>query len=148
MPFVTNLSMTDVIHGRFPDWVNSNTILIQIQDVDYSPTARFANVKRRSKFSSVYQFRFDDTTYEIGPDADGNAITDDQAQSIANILKNAYDKGKNVVVHCHAGVCQSGAVTEVAVMYGFTDVNKNTRIPNTLVKEKVCKHLDLKYSLE
>jgi L-serine deaminase len=50
----------------------------------------------------------------------------------------------NVVVHCHAGICRSGAVTEVATMMGFT-ATERLRIPNMLVKHKMMKVLGLTY---
>lgn len=144
MPFVTNISMADAINGRFPEWANDNTILIQIQDVD---TERFANVKSRSRFVNTYQFRFDDI--EDIPSVDfTNGITDDQAEELGEILKASLKQGLNVVAHCHAGLCRSGAVTEIAVMLGFDDVDNNARIPNITVKQKLRKSTGLAYSWE
>lgn len=139
MPFITNVSMSKVVSGSLPQWTNSDTVLIQIQDVD---TEKFANVRRRSRFVSVYGFRFDDT------DVGDNVINDSQAHAIGTILKDAFGKGLNVIVHCHAGLCRSGAVTEVGVMYGFEDIHKNPRIPNTTVKTKLRKVLGLVNSWE
>lgn len=139
MPFVTNVSIADVVKGRFPLWCDSNTILIQIQDVDNSPTAKFVNVKKRSRFIKVYQFRFDD----VESNSSANQCTDIQAKQLANIIKSAKENGHNIVVHCHAGLCRSGAITECAVQYGFSDVNNNQRIPNLLVKKKVLTELGL-----
>ena len=130
--FITNVPMAAVTHGKYPKWVgDKNTILIQIQDPDYSPMAKFANAKKRSRFVRVYQYRFEDDVR--GP----NVITDDDANSIVGALNFAKQHGYNVLVHCHAGLCRSGAVTEVGVMLGFEDVNGNPRIPNTLVKQKL-----------
>ena len=50
----------------------------------------------------------------------------------------------NVVVHCHAGVCRSGAVAEVGVMLGFDD-SESFRSPNLLVKHKMMKVLGWTY---
>ena len=53
----------------------------------------------------------------------------------------------NVVVHCHAGVCRSGAVAEVGVMMGFADCER-FRIPNLLVKHKMMRVLGWTYDSE
>lgn len=42
----------------------------------------------------------------------------------------------NVIVHCHMGICRSGAVAAVGVMMGFNDVGSH-RIPNLLVKHRM-----------
>lgn len=42
------------------------------------------------------------------------------------------------MVHCTAGICRSGAVTEVAEMLGFKYIG-NHRQPNILVKKKLIK---------
>jgi len=48
----------------------------------------------------------------------------------------------NVIVHCIAGLCRSGAVTEVGLMMGF-EGGKNPRMPNTYVKRELMKKLGL-----
>ena len=50
----------------------------------------------------------------------------------------------HVVVHCHAGVCRSGAVVEVGVMMGFDDTEV-FRSPNLLVKHKMMRALGWTY---
>jgi hypothetical protein len=50
----------------------------------------------------------------------------------------------NVVVHCHAGVCRSGAVCEIGVMLGFVDTEV-FRAPNLLVKHRMMKALGWDY---
>jgi hypothetical protein len=50
----------------------------------------------------------------------------------------------NVVVHCHAGICRSGAVVEVASIMGFTPTDKY-RQPNLRVKHKMMQVLGLTY---
>jgi hypothetical protein len=50
----------------------------------------------------------------------------------------------NVVVHCFAGICRSGAVCEVGVMMGFNDTER-FRSPNLLVKHRMMKHLGWTY---
>jgi hypothetical protein len=51
----------------------------------------------------------------------------------------------DVVVHCHAGVCRSGAVCEVGVMMGFQDTYV-FRAPNLLVKHGMMRTLGMLYS--
>ena len=53
----------------------------------------------------------------------------------------------NVIVHCHAGVCRSGAVCEVGVILGFEDTDA-FRSPNLLVKHRMMKHLGLTYDAD
>jgi hypothetical protein len=50
----------------------------------------------------------------------------------------------NVIVHCHAGVCRSGAVCEVGVMLGFNDTEV-FRSPNLLVKHRMMRKLGWTY---
>ena len=50
----------------------------------------------------------------------------------------------DVVVHCHAGICRSGAVAEIGVMLGFDDAEA-FRSPNLLVKHKMMKVLGWTY---
>lgn len=143
--WIQNVSMKDIIQGLHD--LDDNTILIQIQDIG---TWSFAQPKFKDKFIKVYQFKFDDLD-ETGLTNNGdgimvdmrdNRITDEQAKDIADILLTAKQNGSNIVVHCHAGICRSGAVTECGVIYGFED-SKSHRIPNTLVKKKILKHLGL-----
>ena len=68
------------------------------------------------------------------------AITDFQAQELAEVLRNAYSKGYNVVCHCYAGLCRSGAVVEAGVFIGFNPPDK-VRLPNDLVLKKLYKAL-------
>jgi len=75
------------------------------------------------------------------------AITDAQAAELVRLLQHAWENRMNVVVHCHAGVCRSGAVAEVGVMMGFADCER-FRIPNLLVKHKMMKLLGWTYDSE
>ena len=53
----------------------------------------------------------------------------------------------NVVVHCHAGVCRSGAVAEVGIAMGFQDTGV-FRAPNLMVKHKLLNALGMTYAPE
>lgn len=121
MPFIENISLADVRDGYHYD-AGPTGVLIQIVDPDMDfPTPKFA-------FSEVHRFRFLDLE-EAGP----LAIQADQAEAIVRVLEAALARGSNVIVHCHAGVCRSGAVTEVGCMMGFEDTGRY-RAPNLLVK--------------
>jgi protein tyrosine phosphatase len=71
-------------------------------------------------------------------------ITRKDAADIVNILAKAYSNNQNVLVHCNAGLCRSGAVTEIGTVMGFTDLKK-PRIPNSMVKYFLLLELGLTY---
>jgi rhodanese-related sulfurtransferase len=68
----------------------------------------------------------------------------EQANELVRLLQHALDNRMNVVVHCTAGVCRSGAVAEVGVMMGFDDCER-FRSPNLLVKHRMMKALGWTY---
>lgn len=129
-----------------------NSVLIQIADPlegGWSLAEQQASFPvPKFPFPKSYQFRFLDMTDDNLERMDSESqehfksglITDEQASDIADILMRAYEKQSNVVVHCSAGICRSGAVCEVGVMMGFEDI-KNNRIPNLLVKRKLIEQL-------
>lgn len=128
--FIENISREDVITGQHSN-AGENSLLIQIVDFfDTFPAPKYG-------FKEVLQLKFDDV--EDGP----TACTDDQAAQIALALQQAKEKNMNVIVHCFAGLCRSGAVAEVGVMLGFNPPDR-VRWPNTLVKGKVLKALGVK----
>jgi Tat protein secretion system quality control protein TatD with DNase activity len=67
-----------------------------------------------------------------------------QADELVRLLRHALDNQMNVVVHCFAGICRSGAVCEVGVMMGFQDTGR-FRSPNLLVKHQMMKALGWTY---
>lgn len=134
MPFIQNVSMAAVQRGYYR-FQENNTVLIQIQSVD-SP--KF--VVAPNKFLNIHQFNFDDVS-----ENDQHCITENQSQRIGVILRTALASCQNVVVHCHAGICRSGAVSEVGEMIGFDRVGVITTNPNITVKSKLMKELGLGY---
>ena len=116
-----------------------NAMLIRIQD----PATEFGNIKHAQMFKEVHEFEFLDAEDEDGFE-DETKISDDQATELVRLLQHALDNSMNVVVHCHAGICRSGAVVEVATMIGFTPSDK-FRQPNIRVKTKMMKVLGLTY---
>lgn len=128
--FIENVSRSYIITGHHAD-AGENSMLIQIVDFfDTFPTPKY-------NFKEVLQFKFDDVL--DGP----TACTDLQAQEIANALQRAKEQHMNVIVHCFAGLCRSGAVTEVGIMLGFNPPDC-IRIPNSTVKNKMLKALGMK----
>ena len=134
--WIENVSMSDVHLGHHSH-MGDNAMLIRIQD----PATEFKPTKY--KFKEVHCFEFLDAEDEDGfPDE--CKISDEQAQQLVKLLQHALDNSMNVLVHCHAGICRSGAVTEVATMMGFTATDRY-RQPNLRVKHKMMKVLGWTY---
>lgn len=132
-PWIENVAAVDVSQGFHHD-CGSNSMLIQIRDphTTWWPTPRY-------NFQEVHQFEFLDAEWDDGfPEED--KIQADQAKAIVALLQHALDNHMNVVVHCMAGICRSGAVAEVGVMLGFRDAGR-MRIPNLRVKKMLMQEL-------
>ena len=137
--FIENISWDDCKHGWHYD-CGDNAMLIQIAD----PATFFPTPKH--KFKEIHQFEFLDA--EDGDDFPEEAmISDDQAFDLVALLAHALENRMNVVVHCHAGICRSGAVVEVATMMGFTPSDRY-RQPNLRVKHKMMKVLGWTYDAD
>lgn len=144
-PWIQNVSLGDIIKGHHID-AGINSMLIRILD----PDMEFPETK--CQFREVHKFKFldieEDGMTNLGDgqmvDMSWGAITDEQAQELVRLLQHALEQRMNVVVHCHAGVCRSGAVAEVGVMMGFRD-SEAFRSPNLLVKHKMMKVLGWTY---
>ena len=128
--WIENVSMSDIHLGHHSD-LGENCMLIRIQD----PATEFKPTKYQ--FKEVYCFEFLDAEDEDGFDEDFK-ISDSQANEIACLLSHALENNMNVIVHCHAGICRSGAVVEVGTMMGFTPTDR-FRQPNLRVKRKMMK---------
>ena len=140
MPLIENVSMEDVRKGTHTD-MGENAMLIQITDPAYYPPIP------KQDFRIITQFEFldaeDEDIEKYGYD-EGFLISDEQAEELIEFLDWALEKDMNVIVHCHAGVCRSGAVVEVASMMGFTPTDR-FRQPNLRVKNKLMKVLGWTY---
>ena len=136
--FIENVSKQDVNLGWHMD-AGVNAMLIRIQD----PATEFGNIKHAHMFKEVHEFEFLDAEDADGFDEDFK-ISDAQAEELVRLLQRALDNAMNVVVHCHAGICRSGAVVEVATMMGFTPTDR-FRQPNLRVKHKMMKALGWTY---
>ena len=140
MPLIENVSMEDVRKGTHTD-MGENAMLIQITDPAYYPPIP------KQDFRIITQFEFldaeDEDIEKYGYD-EGFLISDEQAEELIEFLDWALEKDMNVIVHCHAGICRSGAVVEVASMMGFTPTDR-FRAPNLRVKNKLMKVLGWTY---
>jgi predicted protein tyrosine phosphatase len=136
MPWIENVALADIPKGRHHN-AGENSMLIQILD----PAMEFPQPMH--KFKETHQFEFLDLE-QNDPWGEEFKVTDAQAAELVRLLQHALEKRMNVVVHCHAGVCRSGAVCEVGVMMGFQDAEA-FRSPNLMVKHKMMKVLGLHY---
>lgn len=138
MPFIENAAAADMAVGYHKD-PGPNAVLIQIMDPCSSwwPTPKH-------EFKEIYKFEFLDIEKNDFSIDEGFRISDVQAFELVQILRRALDNGSNVIVHCHTGICRSGAVVEVGKMMGFEDTNR-FRNPNLLVKHKMMSELGWMY---
>jgi predicted protein tyrosine phosphatase len=137
MPWIENVAAADIPTGFHHD-VGPNSMLISITDpAGWRPEAK-------QQFKERHNFEFLDAE-DDDREPEEAKITDAQAEQIVALLQRALDNRMNVVVHCMAGICRSGAVVEVGVMMGFNDCEKY-RQPNLRVKHKLMKQLGWTYN--
>ena len=137
--WIENVSWDDVKNGWHSD-MGVNAMLIQIAD----PATFFPQPKHT--FKEVHQFEFldaDDT--DMFPEE--CLISQQQADELVCLLQYALNHSMNVLVHCHAGICRSGAVVEVGTMMGFT-ATERFRMPNLRVKHLMMKTLGMTYDVD
>jgi hypothetical protein len=136
-PWIQNVALSDVRRGFHID-AGPNSMLIQICDPpgDF-PTPAY-------KFKEVHQFQFLDVEEKDEVLDEAMRCSQEQANELVRLLQYAFENRMNVVVHCHAGVCRSGAVCEIGVMLGFRDTEA-FRSPNLLVKHRMMKALGWTY---
>ena len=137
MPWIQNISLSDVRKGHHIR-VDENSMLIQIVDPDMEFPKPLYN------FKEVHQFKFLDIEEKDFALDESMRCSHEQAAELVRLLEHALANRMDVVVHCHAGVCRSGAVCEVGVMMGFDDTEA-FRSPNLLVKHKMMKKLGWTY---
>jgi predicted protein tyrosine phosphatase len=136
-PWIQNVSLADVQKGHHID-AGWNSMLIQIVDPDLEfPTPVY-------QFKETHQFKFLDLEEDDFAMSEDLKVSDEQAKRLVELLRHAMDNHMNVVVHCVAGVCRSGAVCEVGVMMGFRDTEV-FRSPNLMVKHKMMRELGWYY---
>ena len=135
--WIQNVSMFNILEGFHID-PGENSMLIQIVDPDVEfPIPKY-------KFREVHQFKFLDVERNDFVIEESMRCSQDQATQLVSLLKHAIDNHMTVLVHCHAGVCRSGAVCEVGIMMGLRDT-ETFRSPNLLVKHLMMKALGWTY---
>ena len=137
MPWIENVGLSDIPKGRHHA-AGENSMLIQIVD----PAMEFPVPIH--KFKETYQFEFLDVEEKDKVFEEEMRCSHEQAAELVRLLQHALEKRMNVVVHCVAGVCRSGAVCEVGVMMGFEDTEV-FRSPNLCVKHRMMKYLGWTY---
>ncbi len=137
MPWIQNVALSDIKKG-FHINPGENAMLIQIVDPAYGfPESKYT-------FKEVHQFEFLDIEENDFALDESMRCSYEQAAELVRLLQHALDNRMNVIVHCMAGVCRSGAVCEVGVMLGFDDTEA-FRSPNLLVKHRMMKSLGWTY---
>ena len=137
-PWIQNVAATDIPSG-FHVAVGPNSMLIQIMDNDTTwwPTPKH-------EFKEIHKFTFLDIEQNDQCIDPAMKISDEQADQLVALSQHALANKMDVIVHCMAGICRSGAVCEVGVMMGFDDTER-FRSPNLLVKHKMMKVLGWTY---
>ena len=149
-PFIQNVSRRCIELGNHligeDNWYSDitkvrylrDTVLISISDpAQQPPEAHYA-------FKEYLFLDFLDLEEDQMPEAESLKISYEDAEKIIKFLQDALDNAYNVVVHCTAGVCRSGAVAEVGTMMGFRETGAY-RQPNLMVKRYLMKVLGWDY---
>lgn len=149
-PFIQNVSRRCIELGNHligeGNWYSDitkvgylrDTVLISISDPGQQPPEAYYTFKE-------YLFlNFLDLEENQMPEAEVFKITYKDAERIIEFLQDALDNGYNVIVHCTAGVCRSGAVAEIGTVMGFKDTG-TYRQPNLMVKRYLMKVLGWTY---
>ena len=138
MPWIENVSIVDAakaIHHR----CEPNAMMIRIHNPGFVPLTLI----RPEQFREIHSFEFldiEDTEDDMGE----FAPQPEHAKELVRLLRHAFKNRMNVVAHCHAGLCRSGAVAEIGIMMGFDQVHTR-RIPNRLLKALMIKELGWSY---
>jgi len=140
MPWIENVAADD-IPKKFHHEPGENSMLISITDpASWRPVPVH-------KFKEQHNFEFLDVEQDDHVDDEAMKCSQEQADELVKLLQHALEHRMNVVVHCFAGICRSGAVCEVGVMMGFDDVGR-WRSPNLLVKHRMMRALHWTYDAD
>lgn len=140
MPWIENVAAAD-IPTRFHHEAGENSMLISIVDpASWRPTPAH-------QFKEIHNFEFLDVEETDHVDDEAMRCSPEQAAELVGLLQHALEHRMNVVVHCYAGICRSGAVCELGVMLGFADTGR-FRSPNLLVKHRMMRALGWTYDAD
>lgn len=138
MSFIQNCAASDISSGLWYTNPGENSMLISIVDPgSWRPDAKHV-------FKERHNFEFLDIEANDEVFDEECRVSKHQAEQIVKLLQHALAEKMNVIVHCYAGICRSGAVCEVGVMMGFEDT-KTYRQPNLLVKHLMMQSLGWTY---
>ena len=138
MAFIQNCAASDIQSGLFYKDPGTNSMLISIADPgSWRPEAM-------PYFAERHDFEFLDIEKDDKVFDEECRVSKEQAIELVRLLQHALSTDMNVIVHCTAGICRSGAVTEIGVMMGFDDT-KRYRQPNLLVKHLMMQELGWTY---
>ncbi len=108
MPWIENVAADD-IPKRFHHEAGENSMLISIVDpASWRPVPAH-------KFKEQHNFEFLDVEEKDEVLEEAMKCSHEQANELVRLLQHALEHRMNVVVHCYAGICRSGAVCEVGV---------------------------------
>lgn len=141
MPFIQNVSRYAVEQGLHKLPGAGGAVLVQISDPDVEHPVP------KHSFSKVYQFKFLDIEDDQPCVDESWRPSQEHANAIAKALKEAYCNGMDVIVHCHMGVCRSGAVAAAGAAIGF-DCSTPLLNPNSSLKRRLLIALDLAFDPE
>lgn len=140
MPWIENVSVSDIAQGNHHYDFGFDQVLIQIMD----PPGDFPTPKH--KFKEIHRFQFLDIDDNDEADDPEMFVSEEQAREIVKILRDCLNNNRSVIVHCYAGVARSGAVAQVGEHMGFMLV-EGFRSPNTRVMRLMMNELGLPYEM-
>lgn len=136
MPKIENCSRRQILDGTHK--LDSNgSILISIVDPDHEYI-----IPKFDNFKEIYRFKFWDFDVNCPEEKRSELFNSEMAKQIINILMANFNNNINIIIHCSAGICRSGAITEIGSIIGFDPVHNN-RMPNLLVKRLLMEQLNL-----
>lgn len=122
------------IHTGYHNYWGFDTWLIRI----YDTYPIYKAYPPRKEFEKIFEFTFDDLDPEFltGKEIRQYKIFNkNHATKILKILELAKESKKNIVIHCVAGICRSGAIAEVAEELFDFNYKEKDRFPNTYIKD-------------
>lgn len=130
MPTIENIGVLDLVAGTHKLRDPVRTRLIRILDAE----GEAEMTPPRVPFTDVHSFVFLDLPEDdpLAVQYPWKVFLPDQAARIVGLLNDALARDLDVLVCCTAGVARSGAVVEVGVSMGFSDL-KTYRSSNTRV---------------
>jgi predicted protein tyrosine phosphatase len=147
MSRIANVSLFNFMLGRFNSiLVPEQTIAIRILETD----STFPENQCTGRYKETHFFNFDDVD-EVRTDHMGthHPISAKDAAKIYDILVRASEMNIDVIVHCAAGICRSGAVAQFAIDYlGFVPAFHTQMRPNLAVKRAMIAHHDTRHGVD